>query len=41
MSEERPKIETVKSEGSLKITITKKEKNPKRLEAGKRLPTIF
>ena len=39
MSEETPKIETVKSEDSPKIT-TKKEKDPKRVEAGKRLAAI-
>ena len=40
MSEETPKIETVKSEDSPKITTTKKEKDPKRVEAGKRLAAI-
>ena len=40
MSEETPKIETVKSEDSPKITTTKKEKDPKRIEAGKRLAAI-
>ena len=40
MSEETPKIETVKSEDSPKITTTKKEKDPKRVEAGKCLAAI-
>ena len=40
MSEETPKIETIKNEDSPKITITKKEKDPERVEAGKRLATI-
>ena len=40
MSEETPKIETVKSEDSPKITTTKKEKDPKRVEAGKHLAAI-
>ena len=40
MSEETPKIETVKNEDSPKIITIKKKKDPERVQAGKRLAAI-